>query len=80
MTKPIDAIYEDGVFRPLVPVDLPNHTPVVVTPARARATGAGILASAGAWADAGPELDDWLATLAAMRRQGRSILRPDEQP
>ncbi len=78
MTKNISAIYENGVFKPLTPVDLPDHTPVVVTPSRVSGTGEGILASAGAWADAGPELDDWLAKLAAMRRQGRSLLLPDE--
>lgn len=28
MTKTIHAIYADGVFRPVDPVDLPEHTPV----------------------------------------------------
>lgn len=28
MTKTIHAIYENGVFRPTEPVDLPDHTPV----------------------------------------------------
>ena len=34
MTKPIHAIYENGVFRPVEPVDLPESTVVQVqTPA-----------------------------------------------
>lgn len=28
MTKTVHAIYENGVFRPLDPVELPDHTPV----------------------------------------------------
>ncbi len=30
--KPIHAIYENGVFRPTGPVDLPEHTEVKVEP------------------------------------------------
>lgn len=30
--KNIRAVYENGVFRPLEPVDLPEHTPVVCEP------------------------------------------------
>lgn len=30
MTEPIEAIYENGVFRPLTPVDLPRWTRVRV--------------------------------------------------
>ena len=30
--KPIHAIYENGVFRPTEPVDLPEHTEVKVEP------------------------------------------------
>ena len=30
--KPIHAIYENGVFRPTEPVDLPEHTEVRVEP------------------------------------------------
>jgi predicted DNA-binding antitoxin AbrB/MazE fold protein len=32
MTKTIQAIYSDGVFRPVVPVDLPERTPVEFEP------------------------------------------------
>lgn len=31
MKKSVEAIYEDGVFRPLEPVDLPDHQRVQVT-------------------------------------------------
>jgi hypothetical protein len=31
MTQNLPAIYENGVFRPLAPVDLPDHTTVEVT-------------------------------------------------
>jgi predicted DNA-binding antitoxin AbrB/MazE fold protein len=31
MKKSVEAIYEDGVFRPLEPVDLPEHQRVQVT-------------------------------------------------
>jgi predicted DNA-binding antitoxin AbrB/MazE fold protein len=30
--KTIHAIYEDGVFKPTEPVDLPDHCPVKVEP------------------------------------------------
>jgi len=78
MSKSISAIYENGVFRPLAPVDLPDHTPVVITPRSVPGTGEGIRASAGAWAGADAALDEWLAKLADMRRHDRSLLRPDE--
>jgi predicted DNA-binding antitoxin AbrB/MazE fold protein len=32
MSKTIHAIYENGVFRPTEPVDLPNHTSVEFEP------------------------------------------------
>jgi hypothetical protein len=35
--------------------------------------GAGIRASAGAWADAGPELDEWQRQIELARRSGRSL-------
>lgn len=78
MTKSISAIYENGIFRPLTPVDLPEQTPVVVTPAQVPGTGEGILASSGAWADADATLDESLAKLADMRRQDCSLMRPNE--
>ena len=33
MSKPIDAIYENGVFKPLTPPNLPEHTRAKVIPA-----------------------------------------------
>ncbi len=33
----------------------------------------GIRESAGSWADAGPELDEWLKRLDAARHSGRSV-------
>ncbi len=78
MTKGISAIFENGVFKPLTPVELPDQTPVVVTPSCAPGTGEGIRATAGAWADADATLDHWLAELGDMRRHDRSLLRPDE--
>jgi hypothetical protein len=78
MTKSISAIYENGVFRPLTPVDLPDHTPVVVIPSCAPGSGAGIVTSAGAWAGDDAALDEWLGKLDAMRRHDRSGLRADE--
>jgi hypothetical protein len=79
MTKSISAIYDNGVFRPLAPVDLPDQTPVVVTPMRVAGTGDGIRATAGAWADDEAALQAWFAKLDDMRRQDRSLLCPDEQ-
>jgi hypothetical protein len=38
--------------------------------------GDGIRASAGAWADAGPELDEWLKRMNDARQFGRSIPLP----
>jgi predicted DNA-binding antitoxin AbrB/MazE fold protein len=32
MTKTIHAVYENGVFRPVEPVDLPEHTTVEFEP------------------------------------------------
>jgi predicted DNA-binding antitoxin AbrB/MazE fold protein len=32
MSKTIHAVYENGVFRPTEPVDLPDHTPVEFEP------------------------------------------------
>lgn len=39
-------------------------------------SGDGIRASAGAWADAGPELDEWLERMNDARHLGRSIALP----
>lgn len=38
--------------------------------------GDGIRASAGAWADAGPELDEWLRRMDEARHTGRSVAPP----
>jgi len=38
--------------------------------------GDGIRASAGAWADAGPELDEWLKRMNDARRSGRGTALP----
>ena len=38
--KAIHAIYENGVFRPLEPVDLPEHARVVVEPEQASVNAA----------------------------------------
>jgi hypothetical protein len=38
--------------------------------------GDGIRASAGAWADAGPELDEWLKRMDDARHTGRSTAFP----
>lgn len=78
MTRHFSAIYVDGVFRPLTPVDLPDQTPVVVTQASVPGNGAGIRASAGSWAGEDAALDQWLAKLAEMRRSERALLRSDE--
>jgi predicted DNA-binding antitoxin AbrB/MazE fold protein len=78
MEKPIAAIYENGVFRPLTPVDLPDLTPAVVMPQSAAGAGEGIRQSAGSWADSDAELDQWLDKLSAMRRRDRGLLRGDE--
>jgi predicted DNA-binding antitoxin AbrB/MazE fold protein len=32
MSEPIQAIFENGIFRPLSPVDLPEHSYVTVLP------------------------------------------------
>ena len=74
MAKSIPAIYDNGVFRPVNPVDLPNHTPVLVIPQSAVGTGEGIRASAGSWSDAGDALDLWLQQLEQMRHSDRSVL------
>jgi hypothetical protein len=79
MSKSIPAIYDDGVFRPVNPVDLPNHTPVLVIPQPTVGTGEGIRASAGSWGDAGDEFDVWLCKLEQMRHSDQRPLPPAEQ-
>jgi hypothetical protein len=78
MSQAIHAIYENGVFKPLAPVDLPDHTPVVVTPACVSNGGDGIRASAGAWAGDDAAIDEWLDQIARMRRRDRGLLTPGE--
>jgi predicted DNA-binding antitoxin AbrB/MazE fold protein len=38
MPKPIEAVFENGVFRPLSTVDLPEHTHVQIVPAESAST------------------------------------------
>ena len=49
----------------------PDGQPVVVTVHRLLPPGEGIRQSAGAWADAGEELDSWLEEMQRSRRQDR---------
>jgi predicted DNA-binding antitoxin AbrB/MazE fold protein len=77
MSKGFSGIYENGVFRPLDPVHLPEHTPVWITPTSAPGGGEGIRATAGAWTDAEAELEEWVSRLNDMRRQGRSVITPN---
>jgi hypothetical protein len=49
----------------------PDGQPVVVTVHRLLPPGQGIRESAGAWADAGEELDAWLEAMQQSRRQDR---------
>jgi predicted DNA-binding antitoxin AbrB/MazE fold protein len=55
--KSIHAIYEDGVFKPTEPVDLPEHCPVNVEPA-SDAAGLPIEKVLAELAKAAPE-DEW---------------------
>ncbi|MGL4512402.1 MAG: antitoxin family protein [Lacipirellulaceae bacterium] len=51
--KAINAIYENGAFHPVMPVDLPERTTVeVLVPdgVKPSAAGEGIARTAGAWA------------------------------
>jgi predicted DNA-binding antitoxin AbrB/MazE fold protein len=79
MTKSIAAIYENGVFRPLGPVDLPDHTPVAVIPNLAARSGDGLRRSAGAWRDGGDSMDAWLSQLEQMRHNDRSVFPCDSR-
>ena len=54
MTKTIHAIYENGVFRPIEPVNLPDHTAVeielrVEEGTASRQPGEGFLRTEGRW-------------------------------
>lgn len=82
MSDGIPAIYDNGVFRPIGPVELPDQAVVRVFPAASQVspTGDGIRASAGAWADAGEDFDKWLANLQHWRSmpRGSSERRADK--
>ena len=52
---------------------LANGEPVMVEIHPQRTAGDGIRASAGAWADAGEELDQWLEEVYRARHSGRSM-------
>lgn len=66
----IPAVFRDGAFYPLQPVELPEQTNVVVmlpqNPGKDRQIQ-GILRTAGVWADI-PGIDDVLQELEDMRR------------
>jgi predicted DNA-binding antitoxin AbrB/MazE fold protein len=65
----IPAIYKDGAFYPLQPVELPEQTNVVVMlqqPTESREVQA-ILNTAGVWANV-PGIDDILQEMEDMRR------------
>lgn len=51
---------------------LPEGEPVTVEIHRQRAPGDGIRVSAGGWADAGEEFDQWLDEIYRARHSGRS--------
>jgi hypothetical protein len=71
MSEGIPAVFDNGVFRPVGRVDLPDQTVVTVFPSLR--AGDGILASAGVWSETGGEFDAWVAEL----RRWRSIERGD---
>ena len=69
--KTIHAVYENGIFRPTDPVDLPENTAVEVVVPRDSARppwGEGIRRSAGGWADY-PEVDEVMAQIERDRKQ-----------
>jgi hypothetical protein len=47
---------------------------VAVRPVGDKSKGEGLRASAGGWADAGPELDEWLAEVYEARRATRGLI------
>ena len=53
---------------------LPDGQPVTVTVQPLLSPGEGIRQSAGAWADAGDELDEWLEGVQRSRQQDRPEL------
>ena len=67
--KAIPAVYQDGVFHPLSPVELPEQTSVeVLLPTEAKEVPGleGLSKSAGAWADL-PGVDDALKRMDDLR-------------
>ena len=70
------AIYHGVVRGKTIELDCPTDLPdgqdvtVAIQPA---IPGSGIQASAGAWADAGPEFDEWLKQVDRARHSGRSV-------
>lgn len=69
----IPAVYRDGAFHPLLPVELPEQSTVFVLLSQVNVQStdpkdvSGMLRSAGAWADI-PGVDDVLEQLEEMRR------------
>lgn len=81
MSEGIPAIFDNGVFRPVGQVDLPDQTAVTVfLSAAAKHPGDGIRASAGAWADAEDDFDQWLVELRRWRDMERGTIRLPDDP
>jgi predicted DNA-binding antitoxin AbrB/MazE fold protein len=83
MISTVHAIYENGVFRPVEPVSLPENTPVelelrTVGPDESAARpGEGILRLAGALADD----PHWDGIMAEIQRERKHERRPQmEEP
>lgn len=78
MSQPIPAIFENGVFRPIVPVELPEGTAATVTPPppsppSKHLPGFGLLSPDGPNAQEGEEFDRAIAEIMSWRR----LPRPD---
>lgn len=49
------------------------HLAIISAAANGHLQGEGLRQSAGAWADAGPELDQWLQEIQSSRQQEREV-------
>lgn len=78
MSEGIPAIFDNGVFRPVGQVDLPDQTAVTVFPVAVKQPGDGIRASAGAWADAGDDLERTIEEIMSWRRMPRGTVKYDD--
>jgi hypothetical protein len=72
----VTGIIQNGAIQLDQPLELSDGQRVVVavSAVTTRSRGDGIRASAGAWADAGPEFDRWLAEVYESRRMVRGNL------